>query len=78
MTQRYETADGELTEPDQPKQPLDRYHDDIEAIISAELLGLTGRDTKIFRIIVGDELSDSEQSDLEQYLNGNIELVDEL
>ena len=75
MPYTYITANGSLTVPDESERPLDTYHNAIEQRINVNLHGLTGRDNAVRRVVVSDELSDSNQTDVEDYLKSDIELV---
>jgi len=74
MAVTYITVDGKLTMPDESKRPLHTYHNAIEQRLDGdiELIGSTGKDNGIRRIIVSDELSGSVKSDLEDYLKTEI------
>ena len=69
----YVTIDGELSQPDDSERPLHTYHNRIENQIGVELLGLTGKGNQIRRLVVPEELSNSEQADIVDWLG--VELV---
>jgi len=64
-----------LATPPEPKTPLNKYHTDISDIISEDLLGLTGQNNQIGKIIVSQELSDSDVQDLQDWLGAPISKV---
>ena len=73
MTVKYRT-DGPVTV-DEDVDQLHKYHPDIEELIAVDLHGLTGRGPEIHRIVVQEELDESEQTALEDYLNASIEQI---
>ena len=78
MTVTYITKGGALAVPDEPNQPLHKYHNDIEQLLGdgVSVNGLTGKGDGIRRIVVSDELSESAKSDLENYLKTSLAIVD--
>jgi len=70
----YVTADGELAQPEESERPLHTYLPKIENQIGVEVIGLTGRGNQIRRLVVPDELSDNEQSDIEHWIGVGIAL----
>jgi len=75
MAVTYITSGESMAVPDESKRPLHSYHSAIEQRLDdgIELHGLTGRGKGIRRVVVSDELSDSEKSDLEDYLKTEVE-----
>ena len=73
----YITEDGELAQPEESERPLDTYHPRIENQIGVEVIGLTGRGNQIRRLVVPEELSDGEQSDIEDWLGVSLVLDDD-
>jgi len=63
MTVTIITADGELAKPDNPKERLSDYHSDIESLVDVNVVGLSGQDSKIRRIILADDADISELAD---------------
>ena len=78
MSKTYLAEKGNLVVPDESDRPLHTYHSAVEQRLDdgIELIGLTGKDNGIRRIVVSDELSESSKSDLEDYLKSEIRLVD--
>ena len=68
MPVTYITGGGELSQPEESERPLHTYHARIENQIGVEVIGLTGQGNQIRRLVVPEELSDSEQSDIEDWL----------
>ena len=62
--------------PDEEVEYLHEYHDDIEAILTTELHGLTGDGTEIHRVVVVEPVTASEQSALEDYLGSAVTVID--
>ena len=78
MPVTYATTDGSLTVPDESNRPLHTYHNAIAQrgnVDDPDDIGLTGQGNGIRRIVLPEELSESEQSGLEDYLKTSIELV---
>ena len=77
MAVTYITEGRSLTVPDESNRPLHTYHNAIaqRANVDPDDVGLTGQGNGIRRIVLPDELSDSERSDLEDYLKTGIVLV---
>ena len=69
----YTTADKESAQPEASERPLHTYHSKIENQMGVEVIGLTGKGNKIRRLVVPGKLSDSEQTDIEDWLG--VELV---
>ena len=77
MSVTYITKDGSLAVPDESNRPLHTYNNAIEQRIDVELHGLTGVGNGVRRVVVSDELSESNKSDLENYLKTEIRKVEE-
>ena len=71
--------DGErLAQPEKSERPLHTYHPRIENQIGVKVIGLTGRGNQIRRIVVANKLTDSEQSDIEDWLGVSLRRDDTL
>ena len=74
MPVTYITDDGELAQPSESERPLHTYQPRIKNQIGVEVIGLTGKGNQIRRLVVPEELSDSEQSDIEDWLGVSLAL----
>jgi len=77
MPVTYRTQDGDLAQPEESERPLHTYHPKIENQIGVDVLGLAGRGNQIRRLVVSEELSDSEQSDIGDWLGVSLVLDDD-
>ena len=66
-------VDDGLVEPSQSKQKLHEYHADISAHVDAEVVGCTGHDGAIRRIVLSQ---DTDISALENWLDTDIRRED--
>ena len=73
----YTAPDGGLAQPEESERPLHTYHSKIENQMGVEVIGLTGKGNKIRRLVLPDELSDSEQTDIEEWLGVKLVLDSE-
>ena len=67
-------VNGEMAQPDSPKEQLHEYHAEIEGMVDANVVGLTGRGSKIKRIMLSEQ---SDISGIEDWLNASLSLDDE-
>jgi len=73
MSAIYSTSDGNLHSPDNEKNLLHEYHNAISDIVDVDVVGVTGRDSKI-RVIVLSEQTDV--SELEIWIGQELRLID--
>ena len=71
MPVKYVTQDASLTIPDDSKQPLHEYYDDIQSRVNVDVIGVTGQDSAIRRIVLSDK---TDVSDLEEWLNSPLSI----
>ena len=69
----YQTIGKELAKPDNDKKQLHKYHAEIEDLVEADVIGITGQGSKIRQIILSKE---SNVSELENWLGCELELVE--
>ena len=77
MAVTYITKDGELAQPEESDRPLHTYRPRIKNQIGVEVIGLTGKENQIRRLVVPEELSESEKSDIEDWLGVSIVFEDD-
>ena len=73
----YITEDEELAQPEESERPLHTYRARIENQIGVKVIGLTGKGTQIRRLVVPEELSESEKSDIEDWLGVSLVFDDD-
>jgi hypothetical protein len=62
-------VDGGMAVPNDSKEPLHNYHERMDSLVEADLLGLTGSGSQIRRVVLSEE---TDVSDLETYLNASL------
>ena len=67
----YQTIDGELAKPDNDKDQLHEYHNDINELVDCEVIGLTGAGSKIRTISLSEKCN---VSNLEDWLNSDLKI----
>ena len=59
----------DLTTPDTPKDELHEYHAVINELVDVDVIGVTGQNSKIRRIVLADE---SDVSEIEDWLGSDL------
>ena len=67
----YQTICGELAKPDNDKDQLHKYHNDINELVDCDVIGVTGHGSKIRTISLSKKC---DVSHLEDWLNSGLKI----
>ena len=73
MSVIYSTSDGDFHSPDNEKNLLHEYHNEISDIVDVDVVGVIGRGSKIRRIVLSEQ---TDVSELEIWIGQELTLID--